>query len=435
MKTTKLTMLLGAFALALGFTSCSSSDDVITDNGGNTQKEGYVEAYKTPDITLLAGTDTLKTADTRATAAEANVKDSKGYFFIRIDNRIQDENGGKKYDSSKYYPLTWDYRWNGYVTNFKLGATVKLDYNFNKGVAKNVPLYVYDVTGVETLNAIDESTKFPTIAEIFAANDKSLNVALPANTDTLKVIWYVVKYQTGDGHDCWHIDGVLTSKNTKSIKDIPGMGFNDTEGLEQASAGMVEANLGLQVRKDNDLCAKLAVHVRDTTDITVKIPVDTALLVKQDDTFIVQKHYEHMVYGKTLTVGDQEVTVKVSYDEDGITVSTSGITAEVQKICRQLYQDGLTIEVYTYFNPENATKAKALEAMNKATISFTGLPKTYFNAVCNGTVIEKEVYDLDAEVKPEASYTKSNLLTETYEETTENGKKTVTKYLGYKYTK
>lgn len=372
----RFSMLLTAATLVLGLYSCSSSDD---DMGGKDSAPAYVKAYKASEILVYVGNDTIANSLTRAVPAGLT---DKAYYYLRIDNRIPSLEGAL-YNSTLYYPRTGG---NGSLKSSVNEGKVTFEYPYYAGLG-SVPHYVYDPLGVETEKALAGTV--PTAEQLLNGDLGNPRVSLPVNMDTLKVIWYVVKYQTVDR--LWHVDGVLTGKSTPSIDSIPD--FKKEDGLDPVSQGIVEVNLAIQEHKD-EKSSKLSIHVRDTTDVTVNIPISPDYFLDKDDTDIAMKHYDNMVYAKEMQIGNTTVKVTVEYSDAGITVKTEGINSEVLKICRQLYEDGLTFEIWNYYN-ENTTDEILKAALDRSTVSFTRAPKIYFNAIRN---------TLDMNVKPTEGY-------------------------------
>ena len=372
----KLTTILAAVVLTLGLYSCTSSEDGFA---GDEKASGFVTAYKTSEIVAYVGTDTLVSDLTRALPDGLT---DKAYFYLRIDDRVLTAEG-VVYNPTLYYPRTSG---NGSLKSSVNEGKINLSYDFYAGLG-TVPHYIYDPQGEEVLKAI--GGEIPTVEALLNGDQGKPKVTLPSNSETLKVIWYVAKYQTIDR--VWHVDGVLTDQSTPSIDDIPD--FKKEDGLDPVSQGMVEINLAIQEHKDEQ-SSKLSIHVRDTTDVTVTIPMKPEYFLKADDVTIVQKHYDNMTYGKSMKIGNTTVEITVEYSDAGITVSTKGINSEVLKVCRELFEDGLTFEVWNYFN-ENTTADIMKEALDKSTVTFTRTPKTYFNAILG---------PLDVNVKPVSGY-------------------------------
>lgn len=148
--------------------------------------------------------------------------------------------------------------------------------------------------------------------------------------------------------------------------------------------GMVEVNLSAQDHKDEE-CSKLSVHVRDTCNFKVFIPVPATAYCEADDMYIVEKHYDKMSYNEQTTVMEREingqnVTLTVTYVADGIYIESQGINAKVLEYCRNVYGDGITFEVWNYYNTEKLTREALLACLNQTSIEFTDKqPKEYKN--------------------------------------------------------
>ncbi len=155
--------------------------------------------------------------------------------------------------------------------------------------------------------------------------------------------------------------------------------------------GMVEVNLTAQDHKDEE-CSKLSVHVRDTCNFKVFIPVPATAYCEADDMYIVEKHYDKMSYNEQTNVMErvidgQKVTLTVTYVAEGIYIESQGINAKVLQYCRNTYGDGITFEVWNYFNIEKLTRAQLIEKLNLSTIEFTdNQPKKYENTKVDDNV-------------------------------------------------
>lgn len=141
----------------------------------------------------------------------------------------------------------------------------------------------------------------------------------------------------------------------------------------------VEVNLSVndELETGDYISSHLSIHVRTATDVDVFIPVPKMYYCDKDDMEIVEKHEDgYFEYGKeenhemSYNVGGQTVTLKVTYEENGIRVTTSGINQAVIDYCRKEYNDGITFEVWSYFN-EDATRELLKPYFDKSTVSFT----------------------------------------------------------------
>lgn len=180
-----------------------------------------------------------------------------------------------------------------------------------------------------------------------------------------------------------------------------------TEGLFHNE---VEANLAINIEKEKGdwISSHLSVHVDTATNFTVTLPVAAEYYCAADDMDIVQSHKSRLdkelnIEGKeqtmTCTIAGAEVTLKVVFGEDKITISSKGITQEVINACRELNGDGITFEVWNYYNDEKAPNAPLINReglrteLNNSRIEFTINPDFYINAF--GSV---KTYDNDGKV-------------------------------------
>lgn len=197
-------------------------------------------------------------------------------------------------------------------------------------------------------------------------------------------------------------DGVY---NDWVIKIIPAEGTVTPPGVTpdepEDTPEHVEVNLSID-RKDGVewLASHLSIHVRANTDVEVFIPVPVRYVCEADDLAIVQKHEEDlMIHGGptevVYNIGNRfEVTLTVSVASDGITVRTSGIQdSGVIDYLQETYGDGLTFEVWNYFNIKHNSwyegddedlpiEPEALrDILNGSTVKFiTNTPDLYVNA-------------------------------------------------------
>ena len=406
---------------AMAFASCSSEFHPLNGDTDTETKTYNINLAASVEYNISSAKDTLATnianstsaakkmSVSRASAADAGLSGgSTARFYIRIDNRIQDEVGGRTYESTAYFPQRENGR--SYWGDKNLGK-VKLDYDYTEGTS-SVPFYVFDSEGIATKAALD--CEEPTLQTLIDANMTDIDLSYVKNHEGLKIIWYVVKYQVGSGDNVWHVDGVVTYENVKSIDEIPDFtnpyesGYEDaakTRPVTTENHGSVEVNLSLKdVNPDhpdyNENTSHLSVHVRDTTDFEVFIPVEEQYYCSQDDMYIVQTHNEgEYVYNEASTevsmqIGENTVKMIITHEADGIRVKSEGINADVMKICYETNFDGLTFEVWNYFN-EAISRADLKAKLDQATVTFTKDTGAYFNA---------KPSDLDCTVTPPSQY-------------------------------
>ena len=378
----RIGMLLMA-AIALIAASCSSDKDFEESNPEEIAKLA-VKPVTPSQAFAIAGTDTIAASGKIATRGISElVQTDDAYFFIRIDSRIPTaEKDGKTFSSKSYFPQTASGR--SYFGTENKGK-VNLEYAYKNGTS-TVPSYVFSSEGKSTIDAI--LSEIPTLESLFSGDKSGIELG-DIDLDSLKVIWYVVKYQTGTGDEKWHVDGVLTYKSTGNIYDIPDFIVPDGYEDDDYNNGSVEVNFSYNDEQDNGdyIATKLSVHVRDTTDFEIFIPVEEEFYCRQDDMFIVKTHQaEQYVYNEnyaetlSMQIGDNTVTLTVTYKPEGIYVKSEGINADVLKICRELYFDGLTFEVWNYFNSNIDRAALKAKLDEKTTVSFTQGTEVYVNS-------------------------------------------------------
>lgn len=166
----------------------------------------------------------------------------------------------------------------------------------------------------------------------------------------------------------------------------------DVPGFDKAT-NEVEVNLALDEKESDILSSHLSIHVRAATDVEIFIPVPAKYYCDADDMEIVMSHEpNHMGHGGphqftwTLKDSDLQVSLFVQYEEEGIRIWTDGITQEVIDWCYEKCNDGITFEVWNYFNdPETGEQLLSMEELrsylDQATIKFLDeIPDYYINS-------------------------------------------------------
>lgn len=177
----------------------------------------------------------------------------------------------------------------------------------------------------------------------------------------------------------------------------------------------VEVNLHGVEKNGNYLESHLSVHVRASTNVEIFIPVPKQYTCDKDDMDIVMKHEPNHQWHKgdnqysfthTLKDSNLSVTINISYEDDGIRIWTEGITQEVIDWCYEKCGDGITFEVWNYFNDPkyldeeyNLSLEELQYYLNQATIKFLDeLPDSYINAFNDNDDGTKNEYDCTVEI-------------------------------------
>ena len=191
--------------------------------------------------------------------------------------------------------------------------------------------------------------------------------------------------------------------------------------------GEVEINLSVNDEKKTDdyIWSKLSVHIRCATDVEIFIPVEAEYYCKADDFYIVQKHWVEDAYvytDKTETVSmeiaGKTVTVSVIHEQSGLKITTDGICKDVLDECKRLYNDGLTVEVWNYYNDKMETRAILKSKLDESTVKFIDEePAYYINAFAKVRYYTGAIYDkYDEDTKTWTLYTDEKLTEELSDE-------------------
>ena len=446
MKQIKMSLALGALCGVMTLASCTS-DDVVNNSAiqpGTAQ--GFAPA-KASDISFNSAGSVLAT--TRATRSgdnafksyvrwasdfpakykaniPADITDAEKKFVVDYIKNHKDE-AGVAFNYSNYFmqaagsSAQYYNQWNGYpeMGNANLtGGNEMVDLVINGQRIDGYNAY----NGHNTL-FLNLPFKDPTY------RDKAGDVNQTKH-DAYKI--YKIEY---NGKTAFYLGFDYKFENSKGER-LNGDGiYNDwvvrmipADGIDQENSGMtpgtpenpstptppaivtgnkgeVEVNLSLNERKtDGDYIAtKLSIHVRDTADVEVFIPVEAQYYCQADDMNIVLSHKQQAEQYNTAandremawTVAGQTVKLTVSYATDGIRVKTQGVNKAVLKALREQYGDGITFEVWNYFKAEAITREQLKPMLDKSTVSFTEAPGRYVNAF-------GALYDYTGKVYPKA---------------------------------
>lgn len=296
-----------------------------------------------------------------------------------------------------YYYLGFDYQMEKEANNPNEADHVDRDWNFTDWIVRIVPAYHKGTTPEENPGQV---TTPPAVEE---PKDETC----PECGDP--------KHEEGECHnpdcnsDVCH-PGVGGDEGNGDEEDpTPGVGDIVKKGLDE-----VEINLDLDKKNDDLLESHLSIHVRSVTDVEVFIPVPAEYYCATDDMAIVIEHSQEFLHGgpyKTeYDINGNIVTLNVAFEDGGIRIWTDGINEDVIKYCWDKYQDGITFEVWTYFNnPETGLPYISMEELrgylDQATVKFLDkVPDQYINSFGkdNGKYSEENPGGKDFHVTPEA---------------------------------
>ena len=182
-------------------------------------------------------------------------------------------------------------------------------------------------------------------------------------------------------------DFVFSASETTLFSTFPATRANlSSPVVRKAYNKGVEINLSV-CEQTNLKASKLAVHVRSAIEnVECFIPVNPESFSSNNSSalaVLLQTSSAKGYYGEneqTVNIVGQPVNVKVLYGSEGLTISISGVNATIIEYLNNLYQDGLTVEVWNYY--KNATSIESLRnGFNAgATVSFSENPGIYVNS-------------------------------------------------------
>lgn len=438
--------LLATAAVGMTFTACSNGDDI--DATASTVKQEFNYAPASPAKVLITSGDyTLKgLSDAVSRAEEATTQ----FTAIKVQDRENDGDWQKEHDFPLYWKygenapskssdrgeqVSWA-EYNAVMAYIQANPTVgskdcfdlvnyfiqnvgssfqqyeslpvnntkqnvkggnQMDYMFLNGN------HIYDfnaVNGPRTLllNCPIKDAISPSYHDSYGTSDNQ-------KEDLYKFIYYdwdndgkeecylcfdyASKSQNGDivandVYDDWVIKIVPADGSTGGSHKTPKK--DETNPTPQK--GSIEINLSVNAEKEQGdyVASKLSIHVRDTADVHVTIPVPAELYCKADDMFIVKNHeVGNYVYNETqstvsMEIAGQTVTLEITYGPAAIEVVTKGINAAVLKELREQYGDGLTFEVWNYYT---ADRTSLMDKFNQSTVTFTNKIGEYINKINN----------------------------------------------------
>ena len=195
-------------------------------------------------------------------------------------------------------------------------------------------------------------------------------------------------------------DGIY---NDWVVKLVPAIDNTPVDNPD-ASKSQVEINLSVndEKEKDDQVATKLSIHVRAVTDVEVFIPIKEELYCDVDDMYIIEKKDVKYTYGDsnsfTMNINGDDVKFETAFEANGIRVKVTGITQNVIDYCNQTYGDGVTFEVWNYYN-ETTVRDDIKAVCDKATVTFSKNPDTYINAFHKKKTYAGYVYDKEIDGK------------------------------------
>lgn len=304
----------------------------------------------------------------------------------------------------RYYPVDGN-GWNDAETKFYSISELNEDSyvfengNVNKSRTSRVHAITFDIEG-KTYLGLEDWADFDFQDLVFGSD---IHIPTVDDTDKLPDI---------DEEEKPEIPDVVEPGDEGNEDNEDSIGETVKKGFDE-----VEINLALDNKNNEYLESHLSLHVRHATNVEVFIPVPAKYYCEADDMDIVLNKFDEVMHHggphKTeFLIGDNMVTLNVEFKIDGIRIYTTGINSDVIAYCREHFEDGITFEVWNYFNDPDkvGTLPISMEELktylDRSTVRFIDdIPATYVNAfgVENGKYGENGSLDgKDFHVVPES---------------------------------
>lgn len=208
----------------------------------------------------------------------------------------------------------------------------------------------------------------------------------------------LLDYQ-GDGvYDDWVIK--ITPADGSEIPAESGEGgegggsVEAPDSLDFYSVDHVEVNLSVNDKHDYGdwIHTKLSIHIRSVTDVELFIPVSQQYYCDMDDMDIVISHelglekYIPQPSTEMYSIVDEDtgdsydVGATVTFESSGIRITTTGMTAGLQEYLQSKYGDGLTFEIWNYYDVEAIDRETLKPYLDATSVTFSGAPTLFVNA-------------------------------------------------------
>lgn len=377
----KKSFLFSAIAMCMALVSCSSDDDL--GNGGNgidpTIQEtiaANVKTYgkKSSTMTVFAGSK-----DISNTGRGCNVEGNLWPSVPEIPS--QDEvNGVLEYIKNNPDANVDAPNYTYYYIQHVGGAHNRYSYTDNNGA-----LHENEIDGTQSMELLMVKELDGTWIHVNNFNYGNCNNSVTGNAALMtngfvdastldengsttveqwRIYYWEGNYYLAFDYSRNRTDGPVDPDGIYDdwvVKIIPAQGEpsvtpEDPTPVVEEKKGEVEFDIHQQEHKDwNEI--KTSVHIRDTADVRIFIPIPAEYQAVADDFDI--RIGEEYTYVEELSdvkfnVGGVEysIAVEINHKTDGIEILIAGAECkEALKAARGIYDDGLTFEIHSYVYP------------------------------------------------------------------------------------
>lgn len=389
----KLHKLFVLFAAVAAFTACSSSEDANGTDDSSLTNAPQTEVYMGVDVLNNYQKVNAVTRDANPLSPTADVN----YFNVKVDPRL-----GFNVAPNKYVRVMN----NGKVYTDCPYIIINKDKNYEYLLSTNG-------SGLRTLVAAGDTTTATTVKKLTSWCGRTNPVSPTVVEKNIRVIWYLAKSMENG----WHVDGLLTDKDDikaacDACKDegFQEITFGENDGKMQLTYQQladyypaiynikpIDPTLLVDIHQQKHSSwgeIKTSLHIKEAKDVKVFLPVGIGYTVEGVESAALVRYFEKYfeVQDYDAAIG-ANVKLTVERQPAGITINVTGVTKELLKALERRYNDGLTIEIHSYYklsdkNGESDYIAPVWSALKNSTVTYDGDVKYRITSAFNSESVE-----------------------------------------------
>lgn len=389
----KLHKLFALFAAVAAFTACSNSEDVNGTDDSSLTNAPQTEVYMGVDVLNNYQKVNAVTRAANPLSPTADVT----YFNVKVDPRL-----GFSVAPNKYVRVMN----NGKVYTDCPYITINKDKNYDYLLSTNG-------SGLRTLIAAGDTTTATVVKKLTSWCGRTNPVSPTVVEKNIRVIWYLAKSMENG----WHVDGLLTDKDDikaacDACKDegFQEITFGENDGKMQLTYQQladyypaiynikpIDPTLLVDIHQQKHSSwgeIKTSLHIKEAKDVKVFLPVGIDYTVEGVESAALvryfEKYFELQDYDATIGA---DVKLTVERQSAGITINVTGVTKELLKALERRYNDGLTIEIHSYYKlsdkeGESDYIAPVWSALKNSTVTYDGDVKYRVTSAFNNESVE-----------------------------------------------
>lgn len=390
----KLYKFSALFAVVAALSACSDSQNTNPEDDNSwlanaPQTEVYMGVDALNDYQKVGST--TRADNPLAPTATVN------YFNVKVDPRL-----GFNVAPNKYTGVVGG----GKVYTDCPYITINKDKNFDYLLSTNG-------SGLRTLIAAGDTTTATIVKKLTSWYGRTNPVSSTVVEKNIHVIWYLAKSMENG----WHVDGLLTDKDDikaacDACKDegYQEITFGENDGKMQLTyqelanyypaiynIKPIDPTLLVDIHQQKHSSwgeIKTSVHVKEAKDVMIVLPVGMDYTVEGVETSALARYFEKYfeVQDYDVAIG-ANVNLTVERQDSGITISITGITKELLKALERRYNDGLTIEIHSYYkladkNGNGDYTVPVWNALKKSKVVYNGNFKCRISSAFNNDSVE-----------------------------------------------